>query len=168
MRTTARFLLLLGAMLLIAYPLWGLLDPGSYGLELKDHYLFGEGASSKQIRSSAAMLWLSNGFLAISFVHISRYIKTPENTSLAMIGGCCLIIYPFLRTFVEVWSGLNLTSHIEAEGVAIEFSSEKALYVVYGMAVIGMAIASSEINKTSKKDSLTAASVGGVITQDED
>ena len=157
MRTTARFLLLLGAISLIAYPFWGLLDPGSYALELKEHYLFGEGASSKQIRSSAAMLWLSNGLLAISFVYISRYIKTPEQTSFAIFGGSCLIIYPFARIFVEVWSGLNLTSHIETEAVAIELSSEKALYVVYGMAVIGMAMASSEINKTSKKDSLTAA-----------
>ena len=158
MCNAARFLLFLGAAALLAYPLWGLLDPNSYTSELREHYAFAEGASSEQIRSSAAMLWLSNGVLAIAFIYISRYIKQPTKSAFATIAGLALISYPFVRTFIEVWSGVNLTSHVETASVSIEFSSEKAFYVVYGMAVIGIAKAWSEINKASKKDSLTAGS----------
>ncbi len=158
MRSTARLLLVCGAAALLAYPLWGLLDPSSYAVELKEHYAFADGASSRQIRSSAAMLWLSNGVLAIAFISIARYIKQPRQSAFATFAGFALITYPFVRTFIEVWSGLNLTSHIETASISIELSSEKAFYIVYGMAIIGIASAWSEINKSSKKDKLMAVS----------
>ena len=154
MRNTARFLLVFAAAALLAYPLWGLLEPNSYALELKEHYAFAEGASSVQIRRSAAILWLSNGVLAIAFIYISRYIKHPEQSVFATFAGLALITYPFVRIFIEVWSGLNLTSHVETASVALEFSSEKVLYIIYGMSVIGIANALSETNKSSKKGSL--------------
>jgi hypothetical protein len=111
-----------------------------------------------QIRSSAAMLWLSNGVLAIAFISISRYINQPKQPAFATFAGLALITYPIVRTFVEVWSGTNLTSHIETASVSIELSSEKAFYIVYGMALIGIASARSEINMSSKENSPTAAS----------
>jgi len=150
MCNVARFLLLLGGVGLLAYPMWGLLDPSSYTAELRDHYAFAEGVSSAQVRTSAMILWLSNGVLALAFFSTSQYIKYPTGPGLAKTAGIALILYPFVRIVVEVWSGVNLTSHVEDTSISIELSAENAFYIIYGMALLGMDRAWSEFNESNK------------------
>ena len=66
--------------------------------------------------------------------------------------GIAMSLYPFRRIVVELPSGINLTSLLEDLSVFIEFTSGKALHIVYGMALLGIASAWSEyigINETS-------------------
>lgn len=141
MRLAAIILLGLGAAALMAYPLWGLLSPETYAHELKAHYAYGEGASDMQIRKSAAMVWAPNGLLASAFVCLAAFTATPRRTAHARWAGACLIAYPFVRTLVEALSGLNLTLHVEGVEVAAQFSSEKLVYIAFGVALLGIASA---------------------------
>jgi hypothetical protein len=141
MTVFSQILLMLSAALLVAYPFWGIISPESYALELQEHYAFGSGATNGQIMKSAAMLWISNGVLALSFIFLVLYIRRPGATRWAYLAGLFIALYPVFRTLVEVWSGLNLTSHVENTPIEIEFSSDKAFYFVFGFAIAGMASA---------------------------
>lgn len=141
MRLFSQLLLILSAALLVAYPFWGIFSPESYALELQEHYAFGTGATNQQIMKSAAMLWISNGVLALSFILLVIYIRRPSVPKWAYLAGLLIALYPIFRTLVEVWSGLNLTSHVENVPVDIEISSDKAFYIVFGFAIAGMASA---------------------------
>ena len=152
MKKSARAILWIGGALLLLYPFWGIFYPESFSEELSQHYAFAEGVSSNQVRISAAMLWLSNSVIALGFFFLAAYISRPAKEIYAMLAGIALILYPFARTFVEVWSGLNLTSHATGIDVAIEFSSEKLFFVVFGLSLLGLASACSELNKSSNVD----------------
>lgn len=153
MKIFSQVVLGISAVLLLAYPFWGILAPESYAMELQQHYPFGEGATTAQIAVSAAMLWASNGILALSFLLLALFIQHPQSRNLITTGGFLLVLYPFVRTAVEVYSGLNLTSHVEDVPVGVEFSSEKALYIVFGIAMIGLGTAISKLETLSSPES---------------
>lgn len=150
MKLSAGIILWIGGALLLAYPFWGILYPDSYAQELSQHYAYAEGVSAGQVKSSAAMLWLSNGVIALGFFFLAAFISRPEKSLYAKLAGTSLILYPFFRTFVEVWSGLNLTSHASGVEVPVEFSAEKLFFVAFGIALLGLAAAVSELNAPSK------------------
>lgn len=154
MRIAARSILLLGGTLLLLYPFWGLVFPASFETELSEHYAFAEGVSFNQVRMSAAMLWISNGIIALSFFSLSQYISHPTRALYAQLAGVGLILYPFFRTLVEVWSGINLTSHAAGVEVSIDISSEKLFFIVFGLALLGVASAWAELNKSSNQTAL--------------
>ena len=151
MRTTARTILLFSAGLLVLYPLWGLLQPTSFVTELSEHYAFAEGVSDTQVRASAAMLWISNGTLAIALFALAQLISSPARGMYARLAGAGLILYPVLRTVVEVWSGLNLTSHATGVEVAIHLSSEKLFFIVFGLAILGLYSAWVDLNRSQTR-----------------
>ena len=142
---------MLGGALLLLYPFWGLVSPTSYVAELSEHYAFAEGVSSNQVRASAAMLWISNSVIALAFFSLAQYISFPKRELYAKLAGVGLILYPFLRTLVEVWSGINLTSHAVGVEVSVTFSSEKLFFIVFGLALLGVASAWAEHNKSSNR-----------------
>lgn len=152
MKTTARLILMFSAALLLLYPFWGLLNPSSFVSELAEHYAFAEGVSSGQVRASAAMLWISNGVIAIALFALAQYISLPTKAAHARLAGAGLILYPFFRTLVEVWSGLNLTSHATGVEVSIHLSSEKLFFVIFGLAVLGLSSSWAEFNQLNQRD----------------
>ncbi len=101
-----------------------------------------------------AMLWISNGIIALSFFSLSQYISHPTRALYAQLAGVGLILYPFFRTLVEVWNGINLTSHVAGVEVSIDISSEKLFFIVFGMALLGVASAWAELNKSSNQTAL--------------
>ncbi len=139
MRPTAIFVLVASAILLMLYPFWGLLHPQSYEAELAAHYAFAEGVRPHQVQRSAAMVWAPNGILASCFVCLAGFVANPARTLHARWAGGCLIAYPFVRTAIEAWSGLNLTSHAPDAEVTVVFSSDKLLFLVMGLALFGIA-----------------------------
>lgn len=149
MRFTARAMLLFAGALLLVYPLWGLLSPESYFTEeLSQHYIYAEGVSLSQIRHSAAMLWLSNGIIALALIQLASFVSNPQMLLPARIAGIALIVYPVARTVVETWVSLILTSHASGIEVPLQFSSEKLFFVVFGVAVLGVAAAISELERS--------------------
>lgn len=150
MKTGARSILLLGGALLLLYPFWGLLYPLSYVTELSEHYAFAEGVSPGQVRASAAMLWISNGVIAFAFFSLARYISFPSRARYVRFAAAGLILYPFCRTLVEVWSGINLTSHATGVEVSVNISSEKLFFIVFGLALLGISSAWAELNNSRK------------------
>ncbi|SHG97105.1 hypothetical protein [Ferrimonas marina] len=139
MKKFAVGVLILTAVLLLLYPLWGLLSPQSYAPELMAHYSYGEGATMEQVQRSAALLWLSNGVLALGLIVLSLFLLRPGKLTWLKLAGYCLVLYPFVRAAVVVLSGLNLTSHIEDAEVALQISSEHLFYLVVGIALLGLA-----------------------------
>ena len=153
MQKISQSVLWLGGVILLLYPLWGFFFPTSFEVELSEHYAYAEGVSAAQVRASAAMLWLSNGIIALAFFSLARCISHPTTVLYAKFAGIGLILYPFFRTFVEVWSGFNLTSHAVGVEVSLEFSSEKLLFIVLGLAFLGASSAWSELNKKMQRTS---------------
>lgn len=153
MKTTAVVTLWLSLILTLIYPLWGLLDPASYAKELADHYAYAEGVSDAQVRYSAAMLWISNSVMAFSFFALARCISGEDKLQHLSRAGVALVLYPFARILVEVWSGINLTSHTEDVEAAIQISSDKMFFIVFGLALLGISKAFSELHRTSEVQS---------------
>jgi hypothetical protein len=157
MKLTARLVLLLGAALLLLYPLWGLISPTSFETELAAHYAFAEGVSAGQVRASAAMLWISNGLMSFAFFSLARYISYPGEALYGKLAGWSITLYPMARTLVEVLSGINLTSHANDVEVAIVISSDKMFFIVFGLGLLGAATAWAEHNKPGSGAKSTSA-----------
>ena len=153
MKITAVVALWLSLILMLIYPFWGFLDPASYARELAQHYAYAEGVSDSQVRFSAAILWISNGVMAFSFFAMARAISGEDKLRHLSRAGAAMVLYPFARILVEVWSGINLTSHAEDVEVAIELSSDKMFFIVLGLALLGISKALSELPRTSEVQS---------------
>ena len=153
MKKAAVVTLWLGLILTLIYPFWGLLDPASYAKELAEHYAYADGVSDAQVRHSAAIVWISNGVMAFSFFALARCISAEDKLRHLSRAGAALVLYPFARILVEVWSGINLTSHAEDVEVAIQISSDKMFFIVFGLALLGVSKALSELPRTSEVQS---------------
>ncbi|MBY5992942.1 hypothetical protein [Ferrimonas balearica] len=139
MKPLASILLVLSAALLLIYPLWGLLSPESYAEELMAHYVYAEGFELGKVQLSAALLWLSNGVLALSLVALAVFLYRPHNSALLQRSGLALALYPFVRAFVEVRIALNLTAHVDDAAVTLSISAEKLFYLVMGIGLMAIA-----------------------------
>ena len=65
-KSTALFLMLTAVVLLI-YPLWGVIAPDSYAnAELKHHYAYDSETTETQVVAASWSLYLSNSVLALS------------------------------------------------------------------------------------------------------
>ena len=126
--------LFVSSTLLMVYPLWGLLFPESFAVELTQHHAFSEGYSMSQVRFSAAWLWVPNTVLAIALLLQFKLLGSPRNTRLGVTSGICFILYPFTRIFSEVMVEKTML----AKSIGIEISSEKLFFVIIGLMVIGL------------------------------
>lgn len=156
MKLVACVVLCSAVLMLLLYPLWGVLDPNSFSKELSENHVSASSAALSQIQHAATILWLSNTILAFALGQLALFVSRPYKLSAARIAGTTLIVYPFARSCVDVWMGIVLTSHVPGKGIAIEFSAEKLFFVVFGMAVLGIASAIAELNKPSKGEMHTA------------
>ena len=132
MRLATRSVLILSALVLIAYPMWGLLYPESYSNELTQHHDHALGFTLAQVRQASAWLWVSNCVLALSFLLFARFLIKPNSPKLGIGGGIALIVYPFARSFSEVMIGISMG----AQGVDVVVSSEKMLFIIIGLLTI--------------------------------
>ena len=152
MRRTAQTFLIIGAIGLLLYPLWGLLYPDAYSAELVAHYSHAPGFSDSQVRKTACVVFVSNAVLALAFILLVAYLSNIARAGLAVVTGILLIFYPFVRTAGEAWGGIILSSHVSEAAVSASFSTEKLIYVAFGMAIMGI---SSGISKRDKSGRLT-------------
>ncbi len=139
MKLTASIILVAAAVLLMLYPLWGLLHPQSYEAVLLAEYGLTDTTSPDQIRRSAAMNWAPNGILASAFMCLSGFVRQPERGIHARWAGGCFIAYPFLRAAIDAWSGFNLTSHTPAPDFTLFFGGEDTVYLVFGVVFLALA-----------------------------
>ncbi|MCL1038694.1 hypothetical protein L2750_16315 [Shewanella submarina] len=133
-----RVILMLAALLLMTYPLWGLLQPQSYLNELLETYPQATEASDGQIRQSSLILWLSNGVLAAALVMIARFIGQPHRYRIGRFGAALIGFYPLVLSISEVFIGLSLTSHLQDASVALELNASKLFYLVFAVMLFGI------------------------------
>ena len=133
MRLATRSVLIISAVVLIAYPLWGVLYPDSYSDELTQHHEHALEFTLAQIKQASAWLWISNGVLALSFLLFASFLGRPGRARLGIGGGIALMVYPFAQIFTEV---MMATSN--APGASIEISAEKILFIVFGLLTISL------------------------------
>lgn len=129
MRLATRSVLIISAVVLIAYPLWGVLYPDSYSDELTQHHEHALEFTLAQIKQASAWLWISNGVLALSFLLFASFLARPGRARLGIGGGIALMVYPFARIFTEVM----MATSMNAPGASIEISAEKILFIVFGL-----------------------------------
>ena len=141
MKLTAIIVLATTALLLMLYPLWGLLHPESYGAVLQAEFDLTESIAPDLVQRSAAMNWAPNGILASAFVCLAGFVARPGRRIHAHWAGGCLIVYPLVRSIADGLSGLNLTSHSPEPEFALFFGGENLVYMVFGLAVLGIASA---------------------------
>ena len=142
-----RLVLIVSALLVVVYPVWGLIYPTSYLPELVEVYPHAEGASVDQVKKAALILWLSNIILSLSLFLLALFIKKPQNYKLAKLSAIALIGYPIMLTIVEVLSSSVLYSHLDKAPVVVEFSAIKGFYIIFGLALIGVYKSQRELNK---------------------
>ena len=142
-----RILLVFSALIIVLYPIWGIIDPQSYLIEILEVYPEAVDASDSQVRKAALLLLLSNLIIASALLYIAKFIASPNQYGLAKIAALCLIAHPFMLTIVEVISGSVLYKHLDSSNVSIEFSAIKMFYIIFGFAIIGIYKSQSELNK---------------------
>ncbi|MCU8037364.1 hypothetical protein ACRN98_01870 [Shewanella oncorhynchi] len=133
-----RYILMLTAVLLCLYPVWGLVSPASYLQEILEVYPDAEEASHTQVRITAAILWISNLTLSFALLFIAKFIKQPQTYKFAKISSIALISYPFILTITEAISHSILYRHLEHPTLTIEFSAQKLFYFVFGLIILGI------------------------------
>lgn len=143
MQRTAIILLIITAVLLMAYPFWGLLHPQTYVLNLAAHFPYADGVGDHQVRRSAALVWAPNGILASCLVCLAGFVANPTRTLHARWAGACLIVYPFVRTTVDAYIGLNLTAHTAEPEFVFVVGPEKLFFLLVGVILLGLASALS-------------------------
>ena len=137
-KTLSLIVLMLAAGLLLLYPLWGVLSPEGFRAEVQEQFPYASAASAQQIATSAAMLWASNGVLALAFVALAGFIMRPEHYHRLTLSGGLLLAYPLVLTAVEIFTGIHLATGQEDVQVNIELSTDKALFLVFGVAILGV------------------------------
>jgi len=133
-----RYILMLTAVLLCIYPVWGLVSPASYLQEILEVYPYAEQASHTQVRITAAILWISNLTLSLALLFIAKFIKQPQKYRFAKISSIALISYPFILTITETISNSILYRNLEHPTLTIEFSAQKIFYFVFGLIIWGI------------------------------
>lgn len=142
-----RVILIISAVVVILYPVWGLIDPGSYLVEILESYPFANEASDSQVRQAALLLWLSNIMMSLALFFLAQFIRHPKNYYLAKYSAFTLIFYPIILTVVQIASGFILSSHLDKPFLSLEFSAIKGFYMLFGLAVFGIYKTQRGLNK---------------------
>ncbi|MBW8184984.1 hypothetical protein [Shewanella nanhaiensis] len=144
-----RIILILASVSLLAYPLWGVLQPTTYLTELLEEYPLAIEVTSVQIQQASALLWISNGILAAAFLLMAKFIGAPSTYIAAKWGALLLILYPIIKTVIEVSSATVLYSHLEHSPISLEFSSVKLFYILFGLALYGIIKSQQGLTQTA-------------------
>lgn len=83
--------LLVSALMLVVYPIWGLVDPTTFLQELVEQFPLAENASSDQVRRAAYYMLVSNGVLVVALLLLVQFITRPERYRSANWGAVCLL-----------------------------------------------------------------------------
>ncbi len=131
---------MLTAVALLIYPLWGVIAPDSYaGAELKHHYAYDSETTGTQIVAASWSLYLSNSVLALSFASFAWYLVHPYRFRWALLGGLGILVFPIFRTASRALMDLQLTSNLNNPNIAISFSTEELLVMLFGVLLIAIA-----------------------------
>jgi len=148
-----RLILFFSAILIMLYPVWGIIDPASYLNELIETFPFAKGASDSQVQKSSLILLLPNITISIALVFIAKFISNPNSYSFANITAILLIFFPILQSVGDIFIGSVLSQHVQGSSVVIELSSQKLFYFLFGLAIWAIGKSQCENNKALKSDS---------------
>lgn len=123
---------------LLAYPLWCLVSPESYRLELEELYGAAE-ATTAQLQMVAGIHWLKNACLAYAFLLLARYIGQPDKPADLRRAGALLTGFPLVEVLYQFFAQLAMSSGAQDLSVNIQLTSDFLLYCVLGLALIGIA-----------------------------
>ncbi|WP_286265975.1 hypothetical protein [Thalassotalea atypica] len=146
-----RVSIFIAALLILIYPIWGLVSPERYLLELLEVYPSAKDASMVQVKKAALMLWISNTVLSLSLLFLVMFIKQPEDYKFAKLSAIALFCYPIIQTVIEVFTSAVLYSHLDSGQAVVEFSAIKAFYLLMGLALVGIYKSQRELNKQPKQ-----------------
>ena len=140
------------AILIMLYPVWGIVEPASYLNELIETFPFAKGANDEQVLKSSLILLLPNSAIAISLIFLAKYISTPSSYVYAKITAMSLMLFPILQSVGDIFIGSVLSQHVQGASVAVELSSQKLFYFLFGLAIWGIGKSQSEHNKQINQD----------------
>ena len=147
-----RIILFFTAVLILFYPILGIIDPILYLNELIDKFPFAKGASDTQIRQSSLILILSNSVISIALIFIAKFISKPSSYIFAKIAAIALIIYPILQSISDAFIGSILSQHTQDASLSIGLSSQNLVYTLFGLIILGISKSQCEHNKPIKHD----------------
>ncbi len=147
-----RLILFSAAFLIMLYPVWGLFEPSSYLNELIETFPFAKGASDAQVQKSSLILLLPNATISIALVLIAKFISNPSTYNFAYIAASLLIFFPILQSVGDMFIGSVLSQHVEGSSMAIELSSQKLFYFLFGLAIWAIGKSQCEYNKQINQD----------------
>jgi prolipoprotein diacylglyceryltransferase len=133
-----RVTLFFAAIIILFYPIWGVVDPVSFLNELIDRFPYAEGASDGQIRQASLILMLSNLVLSIAFATIAMFISKPNAYVFAKVSAIAFIVYPILRSICEFFIGRALSQHTQDAAISVGISSQSMLYMLFGLIIFGI------------------------------
>ena len=142
-----RIILFLSAILIMIYPVWGIIDPSSYLNELIETFPLAKGASNSQVQKSSLILLLPNTVISIALIFIAKFISSPSSYSFAKIAAITLIFFPISQSIGDVFIGSMLSQHVSGSSVALELSSQKLFYCLFGLAIWAVGKSQCEYNK---------------------
>ena len=130
---------IISALGLMAYPFWGVLDPGSFRAEIAEHYAYHASATETDIHNASYWLLLPNIFLATALLCLSRYLVRPAQRVFAYTAATFTIVVPFSKIYSSAEMGYLLTSSSGNPIYAIEISTEGLVYILLGLVIVAMA-----------------------------
>lgn len=142
-----KWILYFAAILIMLYPVWGVVEPASYLNELIETFPFAIGANDEQVLKSSLILLLPNAAIAIALIFLAKFISKPSSYVFAKVTAISLILFPILQTVGDIFIGSVLSQQVQGAFVAVELSSQKLFYFLFGLAIWGIGKSQSEHTK---------------------
>ncbi|WP_139326783.1 hypothetical protein [Shewanella sp. UCD-KL21] len=147
-----RFILFFAAFFIMLYPIWGLIEPTSYLNELIETFPFAKGASDAQVQKALIILLLPNAIISVALVLIAKFISTPSIYNFAYTAAILLMLFPIIQSVADIFIGSVLSQHLEGSSMAIELSSQKLFYFIFGLAIWAISKSQSDYKKQIMHD----------------
>ncbi|GIU46817.1 hypothetical protein TUM4438_23730 [Shewanella sairae] len=130
--------LYISAIMLLLYPLWGMLSPSSFLTELIEDYPNVLEAAASQVRVVALLFFIENGILATALFSLGQFISNSKDFGKLKTAGLLLLLYPVVKTVINTLGGIVLYIHLTETALIIELSTQTLFYGVMGLALIGI------------------------------
>jgi hypothetical protein len=147
-----RIILYFTAVIVLFYPISGVIDPASYLNGLLEKFPFAQGASDAQIQQSSLIQIASNAVLAIAFIFAAKFISKPKSYLFAKISAIALMLYPILQSMSDAFIGRILAQQTQDASISVGFSSQNVIYILFGLIILGISKSQQEYNQPIKQD----------------
>ena len=133
-----RLALAIYALGLLAYPLWCLVSPEEYRVNLEDFHGAAE-ATAAQLQMAAGIHWLRNAYLAYAILLLARYVGAPVKRGDVSRAGGLLMGLPLVELAYQVLAQVALSQDSEELELHIQLSPDLLLYAMLGLCLVGIA-----------------------------